>query len=100
MRVLFRQHRTPFGEIDLICLDHESYVFVEVKTRRTPIYGPPQASITPRKFRHMAAAAQIFLAERGWHARPWRLDVMAIDQSVAGETRMTHFPAIDSPAAF
>ncbi len=97
-RVLARQQRTPFGEIDLVCLDAGCLVFVEVKARRTARFGPPQAAITPVKFRHMVAAARAYAAMRGWHG-PWRLDVVAILHGAGGGERITHFPAIDSPAA-
>jgi len=33
--VLARNHRTRFGELDLVCFDGHTLVFVEVKTRRT-----------------------------------------------------------------
>ncbi|MCB1885306.1 MAG: YraN family protein [Geminicoccaceae bacterium] len=32
-RVLARRHRTPVGEIDLVCLKGDTLVFVEVKRR-------------------------------------------------------------------
>ncbi len=99
-RILFRQKRTPFGEIDLVCLDRGVLVFVEVKTRRTERFGPPQAAVTRAKFRHMAAAAQTFLAERAWLERPWRLDVVAIKWFAGGAPHIEHFPAVDSGAAF
>ena len=31
--VLLRDCRTPYGELDLVCLDGAAFVFVEVKTR-------------------------------------------------------------------
>ena len=100
LKILFRQKRTRVGEIDLVCLDGATLAFVEVKTRRTPDYGPPQAAITRAKFRHMAAAAQAFLGERGWLERAWRLDVVAVDWSPGEEPKIAHFRAIDAPAAF
>ena len=100
MKLLFRQKRTRIGEIDLVCLDGETIVFVEVKTRHTPNFGPPQAAITRAKFRHMAGAAQAFLAEQNWLSRPWRLDVAAVDWPPGKEPCIVHFPAIDGPASF
>ena len=100
MKILFRQKRTPVGEIDLVCLDEKIIVFVEVKTRRTLRFGSPQASITASKFRHMAAAAQVFLGERGWLARAWRLDVVGIYWPKGCVPTITHFLAVDNPAAF
>jgi putative endonuclease len=68
-----RNHRTRFGEIDLVVFDGDTLVFVEVKTRRATSSGRgPWEALHERKqrqVRHMAAA---FLAERG---RPYAPDL-------------------------
>jgi putative endonuclease len=38
--VLARNHRTRFGELDLVCFDGHTLVFAEVKTRRTDSREP------------------------------------------------------------
>ena len=44
-QVLARNHRTRFGELDLVAYDGETLVFAEVKTRRSgarePVGEPP-----------------------------------------------------------
>ena len=45
LKVVERNHRTPFGEIDLICLDRKIVVFVEVKTRTGNAYGRPSDAV-------------------------------------------------------
>lgn len=98
LRILARQVRTMFGEIDIVCEDGKEIVLVEVKTRRTSSYGRPEDSITYRKFNHMAAAAHVFLGQKGWGARPWRLDVIAIVWPFGGKPNITHYQAVDSAA--
>lgn len=98
--VLERQARTHFGEIDLVCRDGDEVVFVEVKTRTSEEFGPPEAAITPTKFRHMARAAEAYIEERKWEDRPWRLDVIAIQLKETGDPEILHFPAVDSPHSF
>src|SRR4051794_11570265 len=39
-QILARNHRTRFGEIDLVVLDGQVLVFVEVKTRRSDLRDP------------------------------------------------------------
>ena len=99
MEIVARQARTRFGEIDLVCLDRGEVVFVEVKTRASQEFGPPEAAITRAKFGHMARAAEAYMQKRAWEARPWRLDVVAISMK-ENHPEILHFPSVDSPAAF
>lgn len=96
LRIVGSQVRTMYGEIDLVCLDGNEVVFVEVKTRRSLGYGYPEEAITPVKFRHMARAAEAFMAEKKWERRQFRLDVVAIRELEGRESEITHFQAIDS----
>jgi putative endonuclease len=63
--IVARNHRTRFGELDLICFGDGSLVFVEVKTRRGN--GHPWDGLGARKqarVRHMAAAYLAEVADR------------------------------------
>ena len=53
-----RNARTPYGEIDIGAVKDEITSFVEVKTRTTDTFGPPEIAVTPRKQEHMLAAAE------------------------------------------
>lgn len=97
LRVLDRQVRTAFGEVDLVCEDGDELVFVEVKTRQSDEFGYPEASVTPAKFRHMVASAEAVLSARGWEARFWRLDVVAIRLLPGTEPEIVHLKAVDTP---
>ena len=44
-----KNYRTPFGEIDIICKDKETLVFVEVKTSSTDFYGLPVERVNHNK---------------------------------------------------
>lgn len=83
-RILARNWRCPYGEVDLIAEDGGELVFVEVKTRWGQRLGMPEEAITPRKRRHLLAAAQTYLAEQGSEQRPYRFDVVAIELSADG----------------
>jgi putative endonuclease len=96
LRVVERQARLPHGEIDLVCLSGDEVVFVEVKTRRTEAFGPPEEAVTPSKLRTLESCALAYLARRRWEARPWRLDVVAVRLREDGPPEITHFPSVDS----
>jgi putative endonuclease len=70
--------RSRFGEIDLVCADRGTCVFVEVRRRADTRFGGAAASITAAKRRRLAATAQLYLARDG-RDRPCRFDVVLID---------------------
>ncbi len=80
-----RNYRCPAGELDLVARQADTWVFVEVRTRRGQALGTPEASVTPRKRRHLIAAAQTYLQERGLTAVAWRIDFVAVEFTPRGE---------------
>jgi putative endonuclease len=95
LRVVARNWRCPYGEIDLIAEEHGELVFVEVKTRRGTALGAPEEAITPRKRHHLIAAAQTYLAELDMEEeRPYRIDVVAVQLSPSGKLLdIRHYPS-------
>ena len=71
-------YRCKSGEIDLICRDGDTLVFVEVRHRADSGHGGAAASITPGKIRRIVRAAQTYLMQFT-HLPPCRIDVVAID---------------------
>ena len=61
LRVLERNFRVRGGEIDLICRDGASLVFVEVRQRSRSDFGGAGASITAAKRRRIVLAARHYL---------------------------------------
>ena len=93
--ILAANYRCPWGEIDLVAQDGEELAFVEVRTRRTPSFGPPQESITLRKAERMVAAAQHYLQNHsppnGGVDIPWRIDLVSISLTGgAGSPQIDH----------
>ncbi len=83
--IVERNFRCPAGEIDLVARWQDTWVFVEVKTRRGTRFGTPEESITPRKRAHLIASAQHYLQARDLQDVPWRIDAVAVGLSTAGE---------------
>ena len=78
-RILERKHRTPHGEIDLVCEQAGTLAFVEVRTRRPSGFGSPEESITPDKAAHMIRSAQHYMQSAGVEYHDWRIDLVAIE---------------------
>jgi len=76
--ILVRNYRCRSGEVDLICLDGTTLVFVEVKTRAQSDYGSPFEAVDARKQRQIRRAAQFYLAENRLQGRAARFDVVGV----------------------
>lgn len=64
LRVIERNFRIRGGEIDLICRDGQTLVFVEVRLRSRQDFGGAGESITAAKRRRIVLAARHYLARR------------------------------------
>jgi putative endonuclease len=76
--VIDRNWRSSTGELDLVVLDGSTYVFSEVKARRTADFGPASAAVTVAKQRRIRQLAVEWLRAHDVHASSVRFDVVAI----------------------
>lgn len=93
--MLARNHRTRYGELDLVVFDGDSLVFVEVKTRREGS-GDPWDNLHELKRSQVRRMAIGWLMERG--DRPFsaelRFDAVGIVVDGAGNlVRLEHLEA-------
>jgi putative endonuclease len=77
--ILATRYRTRFGEIDIVCDDAGTTVFVEVKARRSARKGSAAEAVSAYKQRRLAAMALDYLAWTGRLQQRARFDVVAID---------------------
>lgn len=84
MRVLARNARTRYGEIDLVCHDGRGFVFVEVKTRRASSFVPAVEAVDRLKLFRLSHLAEAWLALHGLRYAPWRIAILAITVGSAG----------------
>lgn len=61
-KILEKNYKTPFGEIDIIAEKGEVVAFIEVKTRLSDIYGAPSEAVSnERKLRYIRGANYYFM---------------------------------------
>ena len=77
-RILCRNYRCKFGEIDIIARHKKTLSFIEVKTRSSESYGVPQEAIHPQKQRKISMVALEFIQRYKLEDREARFDVVAI----------------------
>lgn len=78
MKLVARNYRSRFGEIDLIMRDSDTLVFVEVRLRGSQDFGGAAASIDSRKQAKLISTAQLYLATLA-HIPPCRFDAVLLD---------------------
>jgi putative endonuclease len=80
LKVLARNHREKFGELDIVMADGNCVVFVEVRYRASRRWGGALASVNPPKQRRLIKAAQSYLEKHpGLKSCPCRFDVVAVE---------------------
>ncbi len=80
LRLLARNYRCRWGEIDLIMQDGVVLVFVEVRQRQHADFGGALASIDSRKQQRLLLTAQHYLAGRTYPP-PCRFDVVVMEDA-------------------
>lgn len=66
------------AEIDLIAYDQNTLCFIEVKTRASDWFAPPQINVDLRKRRQIARAARVYRRMLGIESHPYRYDVVTV----------------------
>jgi putative endonuclease len=87
-RVVARNVRTRYGELDLIVRRGRSLAFVEVKARQSLTAGEGLEAVTPAKQRRIEQLAAAWLV-RNPHDGPIRYDVLSM-QWTGWRFRVTH----------
>ena len=77
-KVVDRNWRCGFGEVDLIVCRGRVLVVCEVKARRTEAYGPAAAAVGPVKQQRLRRLAAEWLAATRTRGVEVRFDVVAI----------------------
>ena len=85
-RILARNYRCRFGEIDLIAWDKSVLCFVEVKTRTNTQMGLPREYVTAGKQARIRKTALFYLCDNGLDC-PARFDVAEVYAAAPGDEK-------------
>ena len=92
-RVIARNVRTRYGEIDLVARLGALVVFVEVKSRTSNRFGHPAEAIVSKKRRRLGQLAAMCLQRLGLEHCAVRFDVIAVHLDPDGRVReVEHIP--------
>lgn len=82
--ILETNYRCPEGEIDIVARQPDSLVFIEVRTKKSWLFGSPEESITRVKKEKLQALAERYGQEHENLPENWRIDVVAIQLDGSG----------------
>lgn len=83
-RIIFRNYRKKFGEIDIVAQYNGELIFVEVKTRKKVfgnLFGNPEESVNKKKIKKIVKTIQNFLLTFQYPLSKtnWRIDIISIE---------------------
>ena len=96
LRVLDRNWRCRYGELDIVAADDttRTAVFVEVKTRTSDHFGGVEQAVTPDKVRRLRRLAGLWLASQDGSWAAVRIDVIGVRIGRQRHPELTHLQAI------
>jgi len=84
-KIIQQNYVCEMGEMDIIAREKDTLVFVEVKTRTSMAFGPPQLAVNSTKQMQLSKVALYFLKEKRLEDIKARFDVVAILVRPKGE---------------
>ncbi len=87
-RILARNYRRRFGEVDIVARHRGQLVFIEVKTRRSSRYGSPFEAVDRRKQRQLVLVARDYIARHHLEDEMARFDVVAVTGEADGRVHV------------
>jgi len=84
-KIIERNYRCQWGEIDLIAHHKGTLIFVEIKSRSSSGFGLPQDAVDRFKQEKLIQAAKAYMAEHYvYETIPARFDVVAVRLTPSG----------------
>ncbi len=96
LRIVTRNWRCRYGELDVIAADDAArvIVFVEVKTRTTDRFGGVAQAVTPDKVRRLRRLAGLWLSGQDGRWSQVRIDVVGIRIGRRKLPEITHLQGV------
>lgn len=92
-KIIQRNYRSKWGEIDIICKQEKIIVFVEVKTKTTDRFGEPWEMVNHWKAEQVKRMGEVWCREYRWTGRV-RMDVVGVYLNEE-EPRIEHWESVE-----
>jgi len=90
-RILARNYRTRFAEIDIVAEKSGELVFVEVRSLKASAGHSPEETVDRKKQRQISRAALAYIQQNGMEDMPARFDVLSVEIRESSP-RIRHIP--------
>ncbi|WP_347243335.1 YraN family protein [Thermogutta sp.] len=92
-QIVARNVQFRSGELDIVATDGKSWIFVEVRSRRSESDPDIAATVTPAKQHRVIRAALEYLRSSGGPRKPLRFDVITVlwPKDNPGNPEITHW---------
>ncbi len=77
-RIIKKNFRTSFSEIDIIAKKNDYLVFVEVKARSSLKFGFPEEAVSNLKLNRIKKAAYVYLQKYRLLNKKFRIDIVSL----------------------
>lgn len=93
-KIIERNFRTRFGEIDIVCQNAQTLIFVEVKTKIGHDFGEPEEMVNKKKISQVKKMGEVYLQGKGGDFL-CRVDAVAVVLKEDGTVeRLEHYEAV------
>lgn len=96
-KILDRNYRKPWGEVDIIAEKEGIIIFVEVKASNKPALKgfEPEKRVNTDKIKRIKRAALTYIQQNNFDDKSWQMDIVAVEFSKdRGTAKIKHFKNI------
>ena len=96
-KIIEKNFRSRFGEIDIVTEKDQVIVFVEVKTKTGDGFGEPWEMVNQHKLKQIRMMGEAYLTKNGLTDRACRIDVIGVWLNRDSEvTKLEHWDNVDA----
>jgi len=89
-KIIEKNYKNRYGEIDIIAMDGDYLVFVEVKTKSCADFSEPETWVDFKKQNQLIKLANFYLSEKDFNDINCRFDVIGITLGKDNKEKIVH----------
>jgi len=89
-KIIEKNYKNRYGEIDIIAMDGDYLVFVEVKTKSCADFSEPETWVDFKKQNQLIKLANFYLSEKDFNDINCRFDVIGITLEKDNKEKIVH----------